>query len=187
MLTAQMPAAGLTPSILNSDVKLLLYTYGTRVEFYNWSAGRGEVCTLDLVDLCCGREPALLLLLGTPAQARPWADAAAALRHLPLRTCHILPPTATGGGDGATGGDSSHSKAGATAGGRAPGQDAVPKLPPTFVDASGHWGQVREVSEGGALLVRPDGHVAWRSAGPPPPPQQCAQLLRTAVETVMCL
>ncbi|KAK9846335.1 hypothetical protein WJX81_001811 [Elliptochloris bilobata] len=30
------------------------------------------------------------------------------------------------------------------------------------VDASGRWAALREVSEGGAILVRPDGHVAWR-------------------------
>jgi 2,4-dichlorophenol 6-monooxygenase len=32
-----------------------------------------------------------------------------------------------------------------------------------FVDTDGQWAQVRGISEDGAILVRPDNHVAWRS------------------------
>lgn len=32
-------------------------------------------------------------------------------------------------------------------------------------DADGTWQTVYEVDEDGAVLVRPDGHVAWRSRG----------------------
>jgi hypothetical protein len=33
-----------------------------------------------------------------------------------------------------------------------------------YVDADGGWGKQYGVADGGALLVRPDGHVAWRAA-----------------------
>jgi putative polyketide hydroxylase len=33
-----------------------------------------------------------------------------------------------------------------------------------YADADGSWGQQYGVGEGGAVLVRPDGHVAWRAA-----------------------
>jgi len=32
-----------------------------------------------------------------------------------------------------------------------------------FVDHTGDWARIREVEDGGCLLVRPDHHVAWRS------------------------
>jgi 2,4-dichlorophenol 6-monooxygenase len=34
-----------------------------------------------------------------------------------------------------------------------------------YQDADGTWSAVREIGEGGAVLVRPDNHVAWRSSG----------------------
>lgn len=33
-------------------------------------------------------------------------------------------------------------------------------------DPDGAWAAVREIADDGAILVRPDGHVGWRSAGP---------------------
>jgi 2,4-dichlorophenol 6-monooxygenase len=33
-------------------------------------------------------------------------------------------------------------------------------------DADGGWAQVREIQDGGAVLVRPDNHVAYRAAAP---------------------
>jgi 2,4-dichlorophenol 6-monooxygenase len=35
-----------------------------------------------------------------------------------------------------------------------------------YVDADGTWAQLREVSDGGAILVRPDNHVAYRASEP---------------------
>jgi 2,4-dichlorophenol 6-monooxygenase len=35
-----------------------------------------------------------------------------------------------------------------------------------YADVDGVWAQVREISEGGAVLVRPDNHVAYRAASP---------------------
>jgi 2,4-dichlorophenol 6-monooxygenase len=32
-----------------------------------------------------------------------------------------------------------------------------------FADVDGRWGDVREITDDGAILVRPDNHVAWRS------------------------
>lgn len=34
------------------------------------------------------------------------------------------------------------------------------------IDPYGYWHRVREVHEAGAILVRPDGYVAWRQSGP---------------------
>ncbi|HTK62460.1 MAG TPA: FAD-dependent monooxygenase [Pseudonocardia sp.] len=36
-----------------------------------------------------------------------------------------------------------------------------------FTDADGSWARLREVPEAGAVLVRPDNHVAWRADAPP--------------------
>jgi len=33
------------------------------------------------------------------------------------------------------------------------------------VDLEGRWSEVRDIADDGAVLVRPDGHVAWRSLG----------------------
>ncbi|TMS51188.1 hypothetical protein [Mycobacterium sp. DBP42] len=32
-----------------------------------------------------------------------------------------------------------------------------------YLDADGTWAAVAEIGNGGALLVRPDNHVAWRT------------------------
>ncbi len=37
---------------------------------------------------------------------------------------------------------------------------------PGTIDPYGYWRRVRETHEAGAILVRPDGYVAWRHAGP---------------------
>lgn len=37
-----------------------------------------------------------------------------------------------------------------------------------YADIDGHWAKVREISDDGALLIRPDNHVAWRSLSSSP-------------------
>ncbi|MGI5219165.1 FAD-dependent monooxygenase [Nocardia sp. CA-290969] len=37
---------------------------------------------------------------------------------------------------------------------------------PGTIDPYGYWRQVREIDEAGALLVRPDGYIAWRHSAP---------------------
>jgi 2,4-dichlorophenol 6-monooxygenase len=34
-----------------------------------------------------------------------------------------------------------------------------------WADVDGRWEAVREITDEGAILVRPDNHVAWRSLG----------------------
>ncbi|GAA3624943.1 FAD-dependent oxidoreductase [Streptomyces chitinivorans] len=46
------------------------------------------------------------------------------------------------------------------------------------------WARTHGTEPGGAVLVRPDGFVAWRSAGPVPDPDE---VLRRAVSTVLAL
>ncbi|MEU5974930.1 FAD-dependent monooxygenase [Streptomyces sp. NPDC047315] len=58
--------------------------------------------------------------------------------------------------------------------GRGPGADLVPE---DEVD----WAAVHGVEPGGALLVRPDGFVAWRAAGPVPAPEAAVAEALTAV------
>ena len=48
-------------------------------------------------------------------------------------------------------------------------------------DVDGHWAEVCGLEPGGALLVRPDQHVAWRTTALPPDP---GAALREAVETL---
>ena len=44
------------------------------------------------------------------------------------------------------------------------------------------WARVREVEEQGALLVRPDKHIGWRSVGLPDDPYRA---LRDALTTIL--
>jgi putative polyketide hydroxylase len=50
------------------------------------------------------------------------------------------------------------------------------------VDPTGGWAAAAGIERGGALLVRPDGVVAWRSAGPEESP---AAILRSVVGRVL--
>lgn len=63
------------------------------------------------------------------------------------------------------------------------------KLPVYFVgyrcpydDVLGEWRERREIGDRGALLVRPDRHIAWRCADRPPNP---AELLRSALNQIL--
>lgn len=51
-----------------------------------------------------------------------------------------------------------------------------------YRDADGQWAQVREIADDGAILVRPDNYVAWRSMSSAPDP---AATLGDAVATVL--
>jgi 2,4-dichlorophenol 6-monooxygenase len=44
------------------------------------------------------------------------------------------------------------------------------------------WAKLREVEEGGAVLVRPDKHIAWRCTTMPSDPEGA---LRTAMRQVL--
>jgi hypothetical protein len=90
---------------------------------------------------------------GAGGAAPAWAAAAAALRRegWPLRCVEVVPAAAGGGGGGA--GSSSDS-------GRGAGWEVLE-------DAAGAWAALHGGAPGAAVLVRPDGHVAWRKlAGP---------------------
>ena len=50
-----------------------------------------------------------------------------------------------------------------------------------FDVVEGNWAELYRVEAGGAVLVRPDGHVAWRSRGSGTEPQK---VMRTALATV---
>ncbi|MFE0414576.1 FAD-dependent oxidoreductase [Streptomyces tendae] len=60
--------------------------------------------------------------------------------------------------------------------GGTPGADLVPD------DEETDWARAHGVTRGGAVLVRPDGFVAWRSPGPAPEP---ASMLRQVVGSVL--
>ncbi|MFF8093846.1 FAD-dependent oxidoreductase [Streptomyces sp. NPDC016675] len=51
-------------------------------------------------------------------------------------------------------------------------------------DEDSDWARAHGVTRGGAVLVRPDGFVAWRSPGPAPDPES---MLRQVVRTVLSL
>ncbi|MBQ0948510.1 FAD-dependent monooxygenase [Streptomyces sp. RK76] len=60
--------------------------------------------------------------------------------------------------------------------GGSPGADLIPD------DEETDWARAHGVTRGGAVLVRPDGFVAWRSPGPAPDPES---MLRQVVGTVL--
>jgi 2,4-dichlorophenol 6-monooxygenase len=47
------------------------------------------------------------------------------------------------------------------------------------------WQRVREIDEAGALLVRPDGYIAWRMSAPVHDAAQAERLLRTALVAIL--
>lgn len=51
----------------------------------------------------------------------------------------------------------------------------------TFTDLYGEWDQLREIEESGCLLVRPDGHVAWRARQAPHEQDEAVTVLRLAI------
>jgi 2,4-dichlorophenol 6-monooxygenase len=52
-------------------------------------------------------------------------------------------------------------------------------------DAYGEWSRVAQTDEDGALLVRPDGYVAWRATAAPGTAEEAREALLTAVRTVL--
>jgi 2,4-dichlorophenol 6-monooxygenase len=52
-------------------------------------------------------------------------------------------------------------------------------------DAYGEWRRVAEIAEDGALLVRPDGYIAWRQTGGPRSADTAQKELLTAVRSVL--
>lgn len=67
----------------------------------------------------------------------------------------------------------------------------LPFLRPVVIGEEDHqdlycnWARVREVHEAGALLVRPDGHVAWRHAEATWDPDTASERLRDALEALL--
>ena len=51
-----------------------------------------------------------------------------------------------------------------------------------FTDPDGHWASVCEIEADGALLVRPDQHVAWRTVAAPETP---AAALESALQATL--
>lgn len=56
---------------------------------------------------------------------------------------------------------------------------------PDLKDLYREWQRVREITEAGALLVRPDGYIAWRQFDGPPDAERATELLRAALETIL--
>ena len=53
-----------------------------------------------------------------------------------------------------------------------------------YRDAGGEWARKRQVEPGGAILVRPDAHIAWRQLKRPADP---VVTLERAIGEVLCL
>jgi 2,4-dichlorophenol 6-monooxygenase len=51
-----------------------------------------------------------------------------------------------------------------------------------YADVDGRWGTVRQITDEGAILVRPDNHVAWRSTSGSENP---AEILANAVSRIL--
>jgi 2,4-dichlorophenol 6-monooxygenase len=65
-----------------------------------------------------------------------------------------------------------------------PGVRAVVIGEPQHADLYYAWAKVREIDEAGALLVRPDGVVAWRHAAAVADPVEARHLLETALSSL---
>jgi 2,4-dichlorophenol 6-monooxygenase len=67
---------------------------------------------------------------------------------------------------------------------RLPSVRAVVIGGPQHADLYYSWAKIREIDEAGALLVRPDGVVAWRHAAAVTDPAEASQLLEEALRTL---
>jgi 2,4-dichlorophenol 6-monooxygenase len=56
---------------------------------------------------------------------------------------------------------------------------------PEYQDLYCDWQEAREVAEDGAILVRPDGYIAWRSLAGAASPAEAEQLLRDALAAAL--
>ena len=54
-----------------------------------------------------------------------------------------------------------------------------------FEDPYGTWAELREISDGGVLLVRPDLYVAARHTSAPDSPESAARWLRQTLTSVL--
>jgi 2,4-dichlorophenol 6-monooxygenase len=52
-------------------------------------------------------------------------------------------------------------------------------------DSYHDWHRAREIEEAGALLVRPDGYVAWRHTAPVWDEEEAVHLLQAAIAAVL--
>ncbi|MCV7728040.1 FAD-dependent monooxygenase [Micrococcus luteus] len=58
---------------------------------------------------------------------------------------------------------------------------------PGYEDPYAYWARVREIDEAGALLVRPDGYVAWRQPTAVWDTEEAETMLSTALSTILSL
>lgn len=56
---------------------------------------------------------------------------------------------------------------------------------PGTIDPYGYWRQIRDIDEAGALLVRPDGYIAWRHSAPVWDDREALTSLEEALTTVL--
>ena len=54
-----------------------------------------------------------------------------------------------------------------------------------YEDPYGTWAELREIDDGGALLVRPDLYIAARHTSAPDSPESAAHWLRQALTSVL--
>ena len=136
---------------------------GSRLpHFWVTTADGQRLSTLDLVPTA--PRPELLLMAAGPG-ADAWVDAARALRR----------------GGNADPGAAVRIVAVCAPGQRPPGPaDGVAVVEAASPQWAALWGRDGGV---GAVLVRPDGHIAWR--GPAAAPEDGAQLLQQAIARVM--
>jgi 2,4-dichlorophenol 6-monooxygenase len=58
---------------------------------------------------------------------------------------------------------------------------------PGAADPYGYWRAVSEIHEAGAILVRPDGYVAWRHQGPVWDDAEASSALDAALDAVLAV
>ena len=122
------------------------------------------------IDLPAAAGTSLLLLLSDSQKQAAWEAAAAAAEAatgVPVSPVVVSQPAAGSSSSSSTGGSGSAAQGTTVA-----------------QDMDGSWLRLRGIAPEGALLVRPDGHIAWRHSGG----SQAGQLgeeLECAVRTVM--
>lgn len=134
-------------------------------------AGAGaQTAVISTVDLAAAAGTSLLLFLSEGQAVAGWEAASVAAE---AATGVPIHPVVISQSSAAAAGAHNTAASGSSSGGT------------TVVgDADGSWLRVRQIGHEGALLVRPDGHIAWRQGSAQ---GQLAAELEQAVRTVMCL
>lgn len=145
-------------------------------------AGSGSGSVASTIDLPAAAGTSLLLLLSASSQQAAWEAAAATVEA--ATGVPVLPVVVTQSGGGGSSGSSAD---GSGASSSSSSRNEASQGTTVVLDSDGSWLRLRGAAADGALLVRPDGHIAWRARSSAAGGSGLAAELEQAVRAAMGL